>query len=214
MRTRIKICGITRIEDAHCAVEAGADAIGLVFHPASPRALSLDAVADLIAQLPPFVSTVGLLVNADRGLLHEVVTLGLHLLQFHGDESPAECEQAGVPYIKAVRMAPLFDLEREVARYPGAAAILVDSYDPQRYGGTGQTFDWGRLPSVLSKPLILAGGLTPDNVAAAIRQVGPYAVDVSGGVERAKGVKDHGKIRAFVKAVARGDAVRGGAVEP
>ena len=198
MRTRIKICGITRIEDAYCAVEAGADAIGLVFYSASPRALSLAAAADLIAQLPPFVSSVALLVNADRGLLNEVVALGPHLLQFHGDESDGQCQQAGRPYIKAVRMAPLLDLAHEAARYPAAAAILVDSYDPERYGGTGQTFDWARLPETLSRPLILAGGLTPDNVAAAIAQVGPYAVDVSGGVERAKGVKDHDKDRKSV----------------
>lgn len=213
MRTRIKICGITRIEDALCAVDAGVDAIGLVFYPPSPRYLPLAAAAELIAQLPPFVSTVGLLVNADPGLMHEVATLGLHLLQFHGDEPASSCEMAGRPYIKAVRMAPGIDLDSEIARYPDATAILVDSHDPNLYGGTGHAFDWTLLPHAAARPLILAGGLNPDNVAAAIQQVAPYAVDVSGGVERVKGVKDHAKIRAFVSAVRRGDAMRSGAVD-
>ncbi len=201
---RSKICGITRIEDALAAVEAGADAIGLVFYAKSPRAVSVQQARTIIAALPPFVTTVGLFVDASRCELGEILdAVPLDLLQFHGDETPAACDGFHRPYIKALRVKPGDDIAAQVALYKNASGVLLDTYVPGIPGGTGEAFDWSLVPAQLSKPVILAGGLTVENVAQAITQVRPYAVDVSGGVESAKGIKDAAKINAFMQAVRR-----------
>lgn len=201
---RSKICGITRIEDALIAAEAGADAIGLVFYAKSPRAVSIQQARDIVAALPAFVTTVGLFVNAGREELNDVLAgVALDLLQFHGDESPAECESYQRPYIKALRVKPGDDIAQLAAPYAKARGILLDTYVPGVPGGTGAAFDWSLVPSGLLQPVILAGGLSAANVQAAIEQVRPYAVDVSGGVEAGKGIKDAAKIRAFMQAVGR-----------
>lgn len=199
---RSKICGITRIEDALAAVEAGADAIGLVFYGKSPRAVSIEQAAAILQALPPFVTSVGLFVDMPRDELQQLLQrLPLDLLQFHGDESPADCEGHGRPYIKALRVRPGEDVAAAMAPYAGAQGILLDTFVEGVPGGTGASFDWSLVPENAAKPIILAGGLDAGNVATAIRQVRPYAVDVSGGVEASKGIKDAGKIRAFVRAV-------------
>lgn len=204
MRTRVKICGITRPEDALAAAQLGADAIGLVFHAPSPRAVEVGQARAICDALPPFVTRVGLFVDAPREVV--AVTLAaveLDLLQFHGDESPADCEGHGRPWVKALRMKPELDVRAAVQRYAGASGILLDSYRAGQAGGTGTTFDWSRVPAGVGVPLILAGGLTPDNVAAAIGQVHPWAVDVSGGVEVRKGIKDRARMARFINEVAR-----------
>ncbi|WP_122454963.1 phosphoribosylanthranilate isomerase [Pseudomonas viridiflava] len=199
---RSKICGITRIEDALAAVEAGADAIGLVFYAKSPRAVSVQQAHAIIAALPPFITTVGLFVNASRCELNETLdAVALDMLQFHGDETPEECDGYHRPYIKALRVKAGDDIEQACRAYRNARGILLDTYVEGVPGGTGETFDWALIPSELSKPVILAGGLTSANVAQAIAQVKPYAVDVSGGVEKGKGIKDREKILAFMSAV-------------
>ncbi|CAH0646233.1 phosphoribosylanthranilate isomerase [Pseudomonas juntendi] len=199
---RSKICGITRIEDALAAVEAGADAIGFVFYAKSPRAVDVRQARAIIAELPPFVTTVGLFVNASRCELNEILeVVPLDLLQFHGDEAPEDCEGYHRPWIKALRVRPGDDLEAACQRYAGARGILLDTYVAGVPGGTGEAFDWSLVPARLSKPIILAGGLSAANVGQAIAQVRPYAVDVSGGVEQAKGIKDAAKIEAFMQAV-------------
>jgi phosphoribosylanthranilate isomerase len=199
---RSKICGITRIEDALAAVEAGADAIGLVFYAKSPRAVTLQQARAIIVALPPFVTTVGLFVDASRCELGEILdAVPLDLLQFHGDESPAACDGYHRPYIKALRVKPGDDIAAQVELYKNASGVLLDTYVPGIPGGTGEAFDWSLVPEGLSKPVILAGGLTAENVVQAIAQVRPYAVDVSGGVEVTKGIKDAEKIRAFMQAV-------------
>ncbi|MCO6690792.1 MULTISPECIES: phosphoribosylanthranilate isomerase [Pseudomonas] len=199
---RSKICGITRIEDALAAAEAGADAIGFVFYAKSPRAVDVRQARAIIAELPPFVTTVGLFVNASRCELNEILeVVPLDLLQFHGDETPQDCEGYHRPWIKALRVRPGDDLEAACRVYAGARGILLDTYVPGVPGGTGEAFDWSLVPARLSKPIILAGGLSADNVGQAIAQVRPYAVDVSGGVEQAKGIKDAAKIEAFMRAV-------------
>ena len=199
---RSKICGITRVEDALAAVEAGADAIGLVFYAKSPRAVTVQQARSIINALPPFVTTVGLFVDASRCELGEILdAVPLDLLQFHGDESPESCEGYHRPYIKALRVKPGDDIAAQVALYKNASGVLLDTYVPGIPGGTGEAFDWALVPEGLSKPIILAGGLTAENVAQAIARVRPYAVDVSGGVEAAKGIKDAQKIRAFMQAV-------------
>lgn len=198
---RSKICGITRIEDALAAVEAGADAIGFVFYAKSPRAVNVQQARAIIRALPPFVTTVGLFVNASRCELGEILdAVPLDLLQFHGDESAEACEEWRRPYIKALRVKAGDDIAAAVAAFPGASGVLLDTYVEGVPGGTGEAFDWSLIPPDLSKPLILAGGLTPENVADAVARVRPYAVDVSGGVEASKGIKDHAKIRAFIAA--------------
>lgn len=199
---RSKICGITRIEDALAAAQAGADAIGFVFYAKSPRAVDVRQARAIIAELPPFVTTVGLFVNASRCELNEILeVVPLDLLQFHGDETPQDCEGYHRPWIKALRVRPGDDLEAACQLYPGARGILLDTYVAGVPGGTGEAFDWSLVPAHLSKPIILAGGLSADNVGQAIAQVRPYAVDVSGGVEQAKGIKDAAKIEAFMQAV-------------
>lgn len=199
---RSKICGITRIEDALAAAEAGADAIGFVFYAKSPRAVDVRQARAIIAELPPFVTTVGLFVNASRCELNEILeVVALDLLQFHGDETPQDCEGYHRPWIKALRVRPSDDLEAACQLYAGARGVLLDTYVAGVPGGTGEAFDWSLVPAHLSKPIILAGGLSADNVGQAIAQVRPYAVDVSGGVEQAKGIKDAAKIEAFMQAV-------------
>ena len=199
---RSKICGITRMEDALAAVEAGADAIGFVFYAKSPRAVTVQQARAIIAGLPPFVTTVGLFVNASACELNETLdAVPLDLLQFHGDETPEECAGYHRPYIKALRVKAGDDIAASCAAYAGASGILLDAYVEGIPGGTGEAFDWSLIPQGLSKPIILAGGLCAENVAQAIAQVRPYAVDVSGGVEQGKGIKDSAKIRAFMQAV-------------
>jgi len=201
---RVKICGITRIEDALAATAAGADAIGLVFYPGSPRAVSVEQAAAIIAALPPFVTTVGLFVDLERVELQRILgRVPLDLLQFHGNETAEQCEGFNRPYIKALRVRPGDDVSARIGAYPGASGILLDTYVEGVPGGTGEAFDWSLVPPAAEKPVILAGGLHPENVAAAVARVRPYAVDVSGGVEAGKGIKDAGKISAFVRA-ARG----------
>jgi phosphoribosylanthranilate isomerase len=198
-RTRIKICGITRPEDASAAVEAGADAIGLVFYAPSSRSVTLDQAREICAHIPPFVTIVALTVNADNALLQEITgSLPVSLLQFHGDETPGHCEAYSVPYIKALRMKDGVDVVAECGRFSSALALLLDAYQPGRPGGTGETFDWDMIPASVRTRIILAGGLTPGNIQQAIQQVSPYAVDVSGGVEASPGIKDVFKINEFI----------------
>ena len=204
-RTRVKICGITRVEDAVAAVEAGADALGLVFYEPSPRYIDLESARDICEAVAPFVTLTGLFVNHNRATVCRVLErLPLGLLQFHGEESESECSQYGVPYIKAVRVRSRDDIVSANAAYATSQGILVDSYKQGVAGGTGETFDWSLIPETCTKPLILAGGLNTANVRNAIARVRPYAVDVSGGVEQSKGVKDHAKINQFIKEVSRG----------
>ena len=206
MRTRIKICGITRRQDAVDAVRGGADAIGLVFYAASPRSVSPQQAADLVRVLPPFVTVVGLFVNAHRSEIEQVLAATrIDLLQFHGNETPEECGAFHRPFIKAIRMREGIDLHQERRRYQNAAGLLLDTYRKDTPGGTGDSFDWTRIPADIADSVILAGGLTPGNVERAIRTVRPYAVDVSGGVERDKGIKDGAKIAAFIRGVERAD---------
>lgn len=187
------------------AAAAGADAIGLVFYAKSPRAVDIEQAREILAALPPFVTSVGLFVDAERSELERILaSVPLDLLQFHGDESVQQCEAFGRPYIKALRVKAGGDIAAQVARYPSAQGILLDAYVEGVPGGTGEAFDWSLIPQTLSKPLILAGGLRPDNVAEAVSRVRPYAVDVSGGVEASKGVKDVEKVDAFIRA-ARGN---------
>ena len=201
---RVKICGITQVKDALAAAAAGADAIGLVFYAKSPRAVSIEQARAIIAALPPFVTTVGLFVDIECDELQRILaSVPLDLLQFHGDESPEQCESISRPYIKALRVKAGDDIAAQVSRYPGAKGILLDTYVEGVPGGTGEAFDWSLVPEGLSKPVILAGGLHADNVASAVARVRPYAVDVSGGVEASKGIKDVEKIAAFIRA-ARG----------
>ncbi|WP_300427165.1 phosphoribosylanthranilate isomerase [uncultured Thalassolituus sp.] len=206
LRTRIKICGITRAEDAKAVVESGADAIGLVFYPPSPRGVTATQAIDIVAAVPAFVTVTALFVNPSVVEVQSVLdSVRIDLIQFHGDEDDDFCRQFKRPYIKALRVRQASDVVASCLRFPGALAILLDSYKPGVPGGTGETFDWTLVPDNPPKPLILAGGLEPGNVAEAISVVKPYAVDISGGVEAAKGIKDHGKIADFVKEVNRVD---------
>ncbi len=209
MRTRVKICGITRIEDALAAARAGADAIGLVFYPPSPRYVSVQRAREICHALPPFVSAVGLFVDAERAQITAVLDqVPLSGLQFHGDENAEACQGFGRPYLKAIAMRPGVDARAQLANYPDAAGFLFDAWQPATRGGGGLGFDWSLLPTACGAPLILAGGLSIDNVQAAVEQVRPYAVDVSSGVEAAKGIKSAEKIQAFMRGVKRGDANR------
>jgi phosphoribosylanthranilate isomerase len=202
MRTRVKICGITRQQDADFAAESGADAIGLVFYPPSPRAISFAQANTITANLAPFVSKVALFVDPEADLVSRCLDeLSVDILQFHGDESPDFCQQFEVPYLKAVRMRDDINLQQVAEDYSTASALLLDTYQPGLPGGTGKTFDWSMIQRV-NKPIILAGGLHASNVLQAIHQVQPYAVDVSGGVESDKGIKSHEKISTFMREVA------------
>jgi phosphoribosylanthranilate isomerase len=197
---RIKICGITRVEDAFAVVDAGAEALGLVFHPASPRIVSIEQAKLIVDAVGPFIVTTGLFVDADAAYVNSVLAqVPLQLLQFHGDESLAYCESFHRPYMKALRMKPELDVLAAIAAYPSATGILLDAYRPGVPGGTGETFDWARVPLKADKPIVLAGGLTPENVAKAIMITQVYGVDVSGGVESAPGKKDPAKIATFIK---------------
>lgn len=188
--------------DALVAAEAGADAIGLVFYGKSPRAVSIAQAREIVAALPPFVTTVGLFVNASRCEIDETLdAVALDVLQFHGDETPAECARFHRPWYKALRVRAGDDIRAEVARYVGARAVLLDTFVEGVPGGTGEMFDWSLVPESLSVPVILAGGLTPQNVRQAIERVRPFAVDVSGGVELRKGIKDPARVREFVAQV-------------
>ena len=204
MKARIKICGITRLEDLQAAIDAGADAIGLVFYPKSPRYVDLPLAAELARAVPPFISIVGLFVNADPAQVRETLAaVPIHLLQFHGDEDEAYCSQFDRPYMKAARVKPGMtqaDLLQYAALFPRAQAILLDAF-VEGYGGGGKVFDWAVVPPDLGKPIVLSGGLDAENVGEAVSRVRPAAVDVSSGVEAAKGIKDAGKIRAFIGAV-------------
>ncbi len=199
---KIKICGFTNAENAQQAALAGIDAIGLNFYAKSPRHVNIDSAREIVAALPPFVNKVGLFVNANPSLIDEVLCeVALDTLQFHGDESPSDCAQYEMPFIKAIRVSPEVDLIKTANEYSQAGALLLDTYQPDFYGGSGKSFDWSLAKIELDLPIILAGGLTPDNVSAAIDIVQPYAVDVSSGVESAKGLKDIDKIRAFISSV-------------
>ena len=205
MRTRVKICGITRPGDGVAAAQAGADAIGLVFYPQSPRFLSTERAAEIRDALPPFVQTVALFVNPDAAQIAQVLgRVKPGLLQFHGDETPEFCAQFGVPFVKACRIKAGVDASQYLQPYARAAAWLLDSFGPE-YGGVGESFDWSLVPRGLSRPLILSGGLEQKNVARAIQAVHPWGVDVSSGVESAKGIKDAGKMSAFVAEVRNAD---------
>jgi phosphoribosylanthranilate isomerase len=209
MRTRVKICGITRPADARLAAEAGADAIGLVFYPPSPRYLPVERAVEIRDALPPFLQTVALFVNADAAQIAQVIgRVHPAMLQFHGDETPQFCAQFGLPYVKACRIRPGADALAYLQPYAGATAWLVDSFVPE-YGGVGESFDWSLLPAALrgpgSRPLILSGGLDRGNVGRAIRAVHPWGVDVSSGVESAKGLKDAAKMAAFIAEVRHAD---------
>ncbi len=202
MRTRVKICGITRPEDALQAAKLGADAIGLVFHPPSPRAVSVEQARAIVAVIPPFVTVVGLFVDAQPAEISAVLdAVRLDTLQLHGREPALECARYARPYIKALRMSEDMDVRSAARDYAEASAVLLDAYHQELPGGTGQSFDWSRVPADLDKPIVLSGGLTPENVADAIRRVWPYAVDVSSGVEAAKGIKDHRKMAKFINEV-------------
>ena len=205
-RTRIKICGVSRIEDVEAAAEAGADAVGLNFHPASPRFVSAERAAELARSLPPYVTPVGLFVNAPAVEIERVLALVPALvLQFHGDESPDACNAFGRPYLRAARMAPGFDLLDFSRRYLRAQALLLDAH-VEGFGGAGKAFDWSLVPAGVSHRLVLSGGLHAANVAAGIQRLRPWAVDVSSGVESSRGVKDAAAIRRFCDAVREADA--------
>ncbi|MBK1679392.1 phosphoribosylanthranilate isomerase [Rhodocyclus tenuis] len=205
MHTRIKICGLTRSEDVEVVADAGADAVGFVFYPPSPRYVTPARAAELARSLPPFVSVVGLFVNADADTVRQALASApIHLLQFHGDEDDAYCRQFGRPFIKAARVRPGLDLLQYAAAFPSAQALLLDAF-VDGYGGGGAVFDWSLVPAALSRTLVLSGGLDVDNVGEAIRRLQPAAVDVSSGVEAAKGIKDAAKVRAFVAAARAAD---------
>ena len=200
--TAIKICGITREQDALAAAHCGANAVGFVFYAKSPRAVTPARAAALMRVLPPFVTSVALFVDADvAAVKHTMAMARADLLQFHGDESPAYCRQFGVPYLKALRVRPGVDLLQYARDYHDAKALLLDAYVEGTPGGTGATFDWALIPKNLPLPVVLSGGLTPENVTVAIKAVRPWAADVSSGVESARGIKDAAKIAAFVTGV-------------
>ena len=204
MTARVKICGLTRPQDVEAAVACGADAIGLVFYAPSPRAVDLEQARILAAKVPAFVAVTGLFVNPERDYVEAILdAVPLDLLQFHGDESPEFCQSFGRRWIKAVRVREPGQIEQAFADYHQASGLLVDAWDPNRYGGTGQSFNWSLIPESRPLPLILAGGLSSDNVSRAIEQVRPWAVDVSGGVEESKGKKDATKLSQFFKEVHR-----------
>lgn len=202
MTTLVKICGITRLEDALAAARAGAHAIGLVFYAESPRYVTPARAGEIIRAIPPFITTVGLFVNANAAEVRSVLAEApVDLLQFHGEETPEFCRQFARPFVKALRMGPGVDLLQYARHYRDAKALLLDAFVEGLQGGSGVTFDWNRIPRDLALPVILSGGLTAENVTEAVRRVHPHAVDVSSGVESAKGIKDASKIAAFMKGV-------------
>ena len=201
-RTRVKICGLVRPEDAFAAARLGADALGLVFYPPSPRHVNLERAVEIAAALPPFVTLVGLFVDPEPAEVLDVLDrVPIDLLQFHGDETPEQCARYRMPYIKALRVRPGVSPLPAMSAYAGARGILLDAFDEAARGGTGQAFDWTLIPPEVAGSVILAGGLDPGNVATALAAVRPYALDVSSGVESAKGIKDAGKMAAFLREV-------------
>ena len=201
-RTRVKICGITSVDMAREAVKQGADAIGLVFYPPSPRCVSLQQATEIVASLPAFVTAVGLFVNEQADEIKRIISkTRINLLQFHGNECPDYCASFDFPYIKAMRMSDDIDLFQQRSDYSRAQSLLLDTYRDGVPGGTGEAFDWDRIPEDLAGEIILAGGLEAENITRAIQRVKPYAVDVSGGVESSKGVKSPEKIRQFMQGV-------------
>ena len=209
MRTRVKICGITRVQDGRAAADAGADAIGLVFYEHSPRYVEAQQAIEICTALPPFVSVVGLFVNAPREQVEAVLRqVPLDLLQFHGSEAADQCEGFGRPYIKAIGMKEGIDIASQVQAHPNASGFLFDAWQPDIHGGGGVAFDWAQMPALAGHPAILAGGLEPGNVEQAVRQTRPFAVDVSSGVEQDKGIKSAEKIEAFIRGVVRGDTMQ------
>lgn len=205
-RTRVKVCGITSLDDALSAIHNGVDAIGLNFWNKSSRAVSIEQAQEICRKLPVFVSIVALVVNAEKQFVEQLIAdIPVNLLQFHGDESPDFCEQFGVPYVKVLRMHSEINLDLEFAKYSKANSILLDAYRKGTPGGTGESFDWERIPKKFRKDITLAGGLREDNVAQAIGKLRPYAVDVCGGVESSPGVKDNAKMQRFISAVQNAD---------
>ena len=202
MRTRVKICGVTRPEDAAMAADLGADAVGLNFWPPGSRCIDADRAGEIVSVLPPMVTPVGVFVDPEQRQVEGVLArAALSVLQFHGDESPSECERYGLPYIKVIRVRGGEDWTEIEARYAGARALLLDSYRRNVPGGTGAVFDWSLAPAERAKPLVLAGGLRVDNVAQAVQTVRPYAVDVCGGVEESPGRKSPALVGAFIREV-------------
>jgi phosphoribosylanthranilate isomerase len=205
-RTRVKICGFTRPDNALTALRLGADAVGLVFYPPSSRHVDVDRAQAIAAALPPFATVVGLFVDEDAARVRRVLErVRIDVIQFHGDEDPGYCESFGRPYIKAIRMKPELDLAAVMGAHGGASGFLLDAWHPESKGGTGHRFDWALIPEEFADSLILAGGLEPGNVAEALRAVRPYALDVSSGVEAEKGIKDAGKVAAFLNEVHKFD---------
>ncbi|MEQ1486029.1 phosphoribosylanthranilate isomerase [Methyloglobulus sp.] len=208
MRTRVKICGFTRVEDAVFAAHLGADAIGLVFYPPSPRNVEIERAVEIVKALPAFVSVVALFVDENEALIREVLEqVPVDCLQFHGDEPPEACRIYSKRYIKAVRMQVGTDVSELAERYADADGLLLDAYHPAEKGGTGSRFDWELIPSLCQLPIILAGGLDGTNAKMAVEHVRPYALDVSSGVEAGKGFKDKEKMAAFISAVHQGDRI-------
>lgn len=206
MPIAVKVCGITRIEDGLAAASAGAQAVGFIFHPRSPRYVDAAHVQAIALALPPFITPVGVFVDPERAFVESVLRrVRLGALQFHGDEDPAFCAGFGMPYLKAVRVREDLDLLQYASIFRGAQGLLLDAFVSGAHGGTGQTFDWSLIPPALPLPLVLSGGLNADNVGAAIRRVRPWAVDVSSGVEIDKGIKDAAKIAAFMRGVRDAD---------
>jgi len=206
LRTRVKICGITQQSDALAAVNAGADALGFVFYEPSPRYLSLQQAGLIFASLPAFINKVALFVNPSREYVNEALSLlSIDTLQFHGDEDEAFCQSFNKPYLKAIRVQAETNFEQLAAEYHSAAGLLLDAFDSQQYGGTGHTFDWSLFPKSTEQSIILAGGLNTQNIQQAITQTRPYAVDVSSGVEKSKGLKDHQLMTQFMQEVTRGN---------
>lgn len=207
MRTRVKICGITRVEDALAAAQAGADAIGLVFYAPSPRCVEVQKAQEICKEITPFINVIALFVNSKEEVIRDVIdNVPVNLLQFHGAESAEQCERFNRPYIKAIGMHADVDPVEVMRAHPRSRGFVLDAYQPDTHGGGGVVFDWAHVPDTSEQPLILAGGLTPENVARAIEQTRPYAVDVSSGVELEKGIKSAEKIHEFIRGVQRGDA--------
>ena len=206
MKTAVKICGITRVEDALVAARCGAHAIGLVFYRPSPRYVTPERAAEIVRALPPFVTPVGLFVDASEEEVLEIASRArVQMIQFHGSETPEFCARFELPYLKAVRVRPEVDLLQYARDFEGAKALLLDAYQEGLHGGTGAVFDWDLIPPALPLPVVLSGGLHPENVAEAVRRVRPCAVDVSSGVEASKGIKDAARIEAFVNGVRDAD---------
>lgn len=204
LRTRVKICGITKTEDALAAVNYGADALGFVFYDKSPRFLDIKSAVDIFNKIPPFINKVALFVNANTDYINAALDeLSIDILQFHGDEDEAFCSSFHKPYLKAIRMRDTTNLNQVVDMYGSASGLLLDAFDSSQYGGTGQTFNWDLVPKQCDLPIVLAGGLNVHNVYDAITNTDSYAVDISSGVEKSKGVKDHQLIKQFMHEVKR-----------